>query len=126
MPTRRFVAMAISEAEAQAPLTDGTLVLALPGRHGAGQTDALLTRSGLIVDGEMAHHPFLVFEEVPAMPGLVVRVVKTVQAVLDYPDDTPVMLQWPGKYRSDWFHFTVGALRDHLRRQAEARETRGE
>lgn len=124
---RRFVAMAISEAEAQTgAFPPDTFVLALPGRHGAGQVDALFTKSGLIDGRALVHHPFLVFVYTPTMPGMVVRMVKTVAEVLDYSDDTPAMLQWPGQWRSDWFHFTVGDLRDHLNRKAETAETRGE
>lgn len=117
-PSEAFVAMAASELGKMRPRGVG-LVLSMPGRHGAGQTDAILTRSGLIRAGTLDHHPFLVFEHDPNLPGLHIRIVKTVSGVLAFPDDTPVMLQWPGKARSDWFHFTVGDLRDHLNRDAE-------
>ena len=34
--------------------------------------------------------------------------------VLLYPDDTVVLKQWPGKWRSDVFQFTVGQLKAEL------------
>jgi hypothetical protein len=115
-----FTPMAHSEhASGDFPIKPGSLGLLLPGRHGAGQTDAILSRSGLLSRPTLAHTPFLVFEADPNVPGLRVVICRTVTDVLRFDDDMAVMLQWPGEKRSDWFHFTVGDLRAHLNRQAE-------
>lgn len=119
-PSQEFVAVPASMLKDSRPSGVG-MVLSLPGRHGAGQTDAILSKSGLLHIGRLDHHPFLVFEHDGNLPGLHVKIVKTVSDVLAHGDDTPVMLQWPGQTRSDWFWFTVGDLRDHLNRLAEAR-----
>jgi hypothetical protein len=116
-----FSVMAHSEYQGRQSITPDTLGLLLPGRHGAGQTDAILSRSGLLDLVVLNHTPFLLFVIDPNIPGLRVMIARTVTDVLCHDDEVPVMLQWPGAKRSDWFHFTVGDLRAHLNRQAEAR-----
>lgn len=109
----------VTEAEIAALREDG-IILDLPGRHGTGQCDQLFTKSGLIGDAALVHHPFLVFVVDPVSQILRVEIVKTVRDLMFYDDQTPVMLQWPGQWRSDWFHFKVIDLREHLKRRAEA------
>ena len=118
-PSEAFVALPASVLAEARPRGVG-LILSLPGRHGAGQTEALFSKSGLIRPGKLDHHAFVVFEFDPNLPGLHVKIVRTVSDVLAHADDTPVMLQWPGAKRSDYFHFTVGDLRDFLNRYQEA------
>lgn len=98
-------------------LADGRLALILPGRRGAGQADALLTRSGLIELGDKnTHHPFLVFRVNAASLSVFVETVRDARQVAKYPPETPVLAQWPGKYRSDWFFLTAGDISAHLQR----------
>jgi hypothetical protein len=94
------------------------LLLSLPGRHGAGQTDALFSKSGLFEFGlsDLKHAPFLAFVFDGDAKRLDVRIVRSAPALLELPDDTPVMAQWPGERRSDWFHFSVSDLRAHVER----------
>jgi hypothetical protein len=63
---------------------------------------------------KLTHTPFLAF--LAGESVVVVRIMETVDALLDLPDDTPVMGQRRGEWRSDFFQFTVGQLRDALRR----------
>lgn len=55
-------------------------------------------------------YPFLILSQ----EGHTVEVVQTtkVTEVLSYPDETMVMKQWPGKWRSDFFQFSVGEMRE--------------
>ncbi len=64
--------------------------------------------SGIFDYEKLKHNPFLVFIVSDYME---VRIVKSVSELLEYPDDTKVMNQWPGKVRSDFFKFTVGEVR---------------
>ena len=59
-----------------------------------------------------AHHPFLVFTKVKG--GIEVLVIEAVKHVLEYPDTTVVMNQWPGQWSSHFFKFTVGELKAYM------------
>lgn len=78
---------------------------------GAGRSDIadLLTKSGVFDGQKLVHHPFLVF--VVTNDGtqdmVEVKIAKTPSELLIYPDDCEVMVQWPGQFRSDFFHFKV-------------------
>lgn len=43
--------------------------------------------------------------------SVTVEVYERARDVLDLPDETPLMVQWLGQWRSDWFQLTVGELR---------------
>lgn len=102
------------------------LLLSLPGRHGAGQIDALFTKSrGQFGDParvrdfgapNQSHNPFLVILVDVPNHTVSIEIVRNSQALLSFPDETPVLAQWPGQYRSDWFHFTVSDWRAHVER----------
>lgn len=47
--------------------------------------------------------------------GVEVRIIYNSQELLTYTDDIPVMVQWRGQWRSDFFQFKVGELREHLK-----------
>jgi hypothetical protein len=53
-------------------------------------------------------HPILCFEERNRPKETVVHICMTVSEMLNFPAKTQVMAQWPGTWRSDFFHFTVG------------------
>jgi hypothetical protein len=78
----------------------------LPGRRDLGD---LFRISGLFNGSEQKHNPFLVFDV--RENEVVVRIVRYSTALLNFPPETQVMAQWPGKWRSDWFNFSV---RDYL------------
>lgn len=58
---------------------------------------------------KLVHNPFLVFTQKDN--ELHVLTIDNADSLLAFPDDTPVMVQWPGKYRSDFFQFEVGDFR---------------
>ena len=68
--------------------------------------------SGIREEKALPHTPFLAF----LVEGERVRVqiVASARALLCLPDDTPVMGQWTGNWRSDFFRFTVGEFRAHV------------
>lgn len=110
-PIDPYTVLALSET-AEYRRRDGVTVLALPGRHGAGQFGALYAQSGLFAPGRtLVHTPFLVFLYDVNLPGFRVTIAKTVSDLLAFPDDTAVMAQWPGRTRSDWFWFKIDDLR---------------
>lgn len=78
----------------------------------AGRTDTqdFFEKSDMFDGGRLVHNPFLVFEE--RGEDIEIALVYSSYKLLDYPDDTKVMGQWPGKWRSDWFRFTVGEYKD--------------
>jgi hypothetical protein len=61
----------------------------------------------------MPHHPFLVFVE--DGDALLVKIIDSPKFLLTYPDQTPVMVQWAGKWRSDFFQFQVGDFRQYIK-----------
>jgi hypothetical protein len=57
----------------------------------------------------LTHTPILAF---PVTNDAVkVEVYDKARDALTLPDNTPLMVQWPGQWRSDWFQLTVGELR---------------
>jgi hypothetical protein len=71
-------------------------------------------KSGLDVYRTLTHTPFLAFVRlVGVAPVARVDIVYRWRDLATYPDDTPVLVQWAGKYRSDFFTFTVGEAKQH-------------
>jgi len=87
-----------------------------------GRTDLenLFELSGCL-DGESAHHPFLAF--VADGDTVTVRLFGPEQ-VAGLPAETPVMVQWPGKWRSDFFQMTAGDVKEAIDRRARLAERR--
>jgi len=79
----------------------------------AGRTDLkeFFEQSGNFSGGKLTHTPFLVFLEEES--AIRVRIVESAEQLLSFPDETPVMGQWQGNYRSDFFQFTVGDYRPY-------------
>lgn len=67
---------------------------------------------GMKGGAKLNHTPFLVFRQ--DGENVAVDIVDQALNLLSYPDDTPVMGQWSGNWRSDFFQFTVGDARRHL------------
>ena len=80
----------------------------------AGRTDLkeYFEISGNFSGAKLTHTPFLVFS---ADDDDVIRVhiVDSADQLLKFPDETPVMGQWQGNFRSDFFQFTVGDFRPY-------------
>lgn len=81
--------------------------------------------SGSLESNNLAHNPFLVFALIKKSEGeemesdgdiLKVEVMHSAKEVAasEWPDDTQVMAQWPGKQRSDFFKMTIGDIRKEL------------
>lgn len=91
-------------------------------RKGAGNLDAMLTRSDALAAERQPHMPFLALVTSTSAPVVSVEhtltIVKhqSIKALLaaDYAPDTIILKQWPGKTRSDWFQFTLGELTEWL------------
>lgn len=79
--------------------------------HTAGRKDTRdLFRLHIGREAKLVHSPLLVFT--PVGETIMVDQVFKGADLLPYPDETKVMVIWPGKWRSDFFQFTVGEYRD--------------
>lgn len=80
----------------------------------SGRTDVsdYFERSGIRDWKRLSHTPLLVFQ----VDGntVTVKIVDNPRKLLEYPDDTKLMGQWRGEWRSDFFQFTVGQLSEHI------------
>ena len=81
----------------------------------SGRTDLenYFKLSGIREHTKLAHTPFLVF--FVASDTVEVRIVDSAKSLLEYPDDIQVMAQWSGQWRSDFFQFRVGDLREYVK-----------
>ena len=82
----------------------------------AGRTDLedFFNLSGIRTHSKLNHTPALVF--IVSGNSVKVRAITKPKLLLEYPDDTQVMMQWSGKWRSDFFQFTIGQLKEHIAR----------
>ena len=87
----------------------------------AGGTDVetYFQLSGCLEFKKLNHTPFLAF--VCQDSSVIVRIIESADALLALPDGTPVMGQWRGEWRSDFFQFTVGQMRVYLQERAPER-----
>lgn len=103
------------------PKQDGPVV-ELPGRHGAGQVDAMLSKSGLVDQPVLKHQPILMIIREANANAVRIVLVNNAHRAAEFPRDTALLWQWPGQYRSDFFNMTAGDIADHLARERERRE----
>jgi hypothetical protein len=89
----------------------------------AGRTDIdeYFNLSGVFERELLTHTPLLVF--ITEEDAVNVRIVDKPTDLLSFPDETPVMGQWTGQWRSDFFQFTVGQYRQHLATKLEPLKT---
>ncbi len=78
---------------------------------GRTDTDEYFRYSGIRSQKRLKHHPFLVFV---CSDEVEVCIVDNIKTLLEYSDDVQVMSQWEGEYKSDFFQFTVGELRNFI------------
>jgi hypothetical protein len=80
----------------------------------SGRTDVddYFRLSGIREQRVLKHTPFLVF--IVHDDTVDVRIVDKPKDLLSYPDETQVMTQWAGQWRSDFFQFTVGQFRQYI------------
>jgi hypothetical protein len=79
-----------------------------------GRTDVqeYFQRSGIREHTNLNHTPLLVFQ----VDGdtVTVEILERADKLLEYSNDTRVMGQWKGNWRSDFLQFSVGQFRDHI------------
>jgi hypothetical protein len=75
--------------------------------------DAFFKCSGVFDSECLNHTPLLVF--IASEASVTVRIINKPNELLSLPDDTPVMGQWRGERRSDYFQFTVGQYRPYAK-----------
>lgn len=82
-----------------------------------GRTDLedLFKLSGILRFKRLQHTPFLAF--IGSDP-VKVQIIESADKLLNLPDETPVMVQWSGQWRSDFFQLTVGDVRVAAHRDA--------
>lgn len=80
---------------------------------GRADTDDYFKSSGVLDSEKLSRTPFLVFVE--DSDCVRVQIIESIKKLLTYPDETKVMGQWEGKWRSDFFQFTVRDAREAAR-----------
>ena len=87
-----------------------------------GRTDieSYFRLSGVLESQQLAHTPFIVFNSDGA--NVSVEIVRSVQDLLTYSEDTKVMGQWGGKYRIDFFQFTIKDVKKFLDKEKSNNE----
>jgi len=72
--------------------------------------DNLLEKSDVLEAGRLTHTPFLAFvpEKTPDGPKVTVHVIDRAAEVAALPPATLVLVQWAGRWRSDFFKLTAG------------------
>jgi hypothetical protein len=84
---------------------------------GRTDIDDYFKLSGVLDSEELNHTPLLAF--IASEDTVNVRIVHKPAELLSFPDETPVMGQWRGEWRSDFFQFTVGQLRRYFEAKYE-------
>lgn len=88
-----------------------TLTLETAGRRDVSD---FFDKSGIRTAKRLAHNPFLVFVVKAEEDRVEVVIIDNASDLLNYQDRTQVMAQWPGRWNSDFFQFTVGEFRQHI------------
>lgn len=79
-----------------------------------GRTDLekFFSKGSILQNIQRSHHPFLAFSIFN--DTVEVKIFKKVKNLVysDLSNDTKIMVQWEGRWRSDFFHFDLGKLRE--------------
>lgn len=75
----------------------------------------LFTKSDILTDKKLNHHPFIVFRDDGDTMGIVI--VHNAGELERFSNETKVMVQWKGKWNSDFFHFTIGDLKNFFKEE---------
>ena len=80
----------------------------------AGRLDykAYFSKGPILQHHTLNHSPLLAF--IVEGNELEVMIIKHPKEVGYLPDDTPIMGQWPGNWRSDFFQFNAGDFKEYL------------
>jgi hypothetical protein len=99
-------------------MTDGDMKMIEVETCGRRDLDNLFRKSGILEEARLDHTPFLAFVVLDGK--VVVNVVTSAQRLAsDFPPETAVMVQWAGKWRSDFFRLTVADVKDELERRKD-------
>jgi len=79
---------------------------------GRTDLDDYFRLSGIRERKKLTHAPFLVF--LLSENTVEVTIVDNAKKLLEHSDETHVMAQWSGQWRSDFFQFKVGDLRRYI------------
>jgi hypothetical protein len=82
---------------------------------GRTDVDEYFKLSGVLEYERLNHTPLLVF--LSTEDSVRVQIVYVVNDLLGFPDDTPVMSQWRGEWRSDFFQFTVRQYHEYIEKK---------
>lgn len=80
-------------------------------KSGRDDVGDFFRKSGIREYKKLQHTPFVVIAS--SDNGVDVDIVDSAKKLLQFPDNTPVLAQWRGEYRSDFFKFTVGQFRKY-------------
>ena len=78
---------------------------------GRTDTNDLFKLSGILKYKKLDHTPFIIFTTVN--DKVEVKLAYNKKELLEFPDNTKVMVQWQGQWKSDYFTFTVKDVRDY-------------
>jgi hypothetical protein len=69
----------------------------------------------ILANAKLEQTPVLAFIKRERPDGLAVevRIIQRPADIADLPNDTPLMGQWRGQWRSDFFQFTAGELKTY-------------
>ena len=84
---------------------------------GRKDIDDYFKLSGVFASERLNHTPLLAF--ITSEDIVTVRIIDKPVALLAFADETPVMGQWRGEWRSDFFQFTVGQYRQYVEAEYE-------
>src|SRR4030042_710517 len=73
----------------------------------------LFIKSNVLSSEKLRHHPFIVFRDDGDFMNVII--VNNAKGLLEFSDETKVMVQWKGKWTSDFFHFIIGDLKKYLK-----------
>jgi hypothetical protein len=84
-----------------------------------GRTDVenYFKKSGVVDSERLDHTPLLAF--IVSNETVKVRIIDKPAELLSLTDETQVMGQWSGEWRSDFFQFTVGQYRQYVEAKYE-------
>ena len=83
-------------------------------QNGTENFERFMEVSGVRSTRYRTHNPFLILES--GKRDMKVVIEDKVQRIPDYPKNAVVLVQWAGKWRSDFFQFTVKDFVDYCKK----------
>lgn len=96
-------------------LKESTTTLSLDTIGGArSDVDHLFSKYAPFSNGKRPHQPFIVLQVADGKMRVTVD-DDPASVLANYPDTSVVLVQWPGKWKSDFFKFTVAEAKAQLK-----------